>query len=125
MAIKQCAHHAYPTLPEDHIRREAGKAFADRVEDPTINIQLLLGGEKTVNEALRLAFKLQAILLASRPQKRAPGYFGGTDRPKPCEQTKDDWCAGAMGNQATTRLTAPTEGRQKTTIGMRNEMTDL
>jgi hypothetical protein len=51
-AIEQLAHRAYPTLPEDHIRREAGKAFADGVEDPNIKIQLLLGGEKTVNKAL-------------------------------------------------------------------------
>jgi hypothetical protein len=37
MAIKQLAHCAYPTLPEDHIRREAGKAFSDRVENPDKN----------------------------------------------------------------------------------------
>jgi hypothetical protein len=52
-AIKQLAHRTYPTLPDEHIRREAGKAFTDGVEDPDIKIQLLLGGEKTVNEALR------------------------------------------------------------------------
>jgi hypothetical protein len=50
-AIQQLAHRAYPTLPEEHIRQEAGRAFADRVEDPDIKIQLLLGGEKMVNEA--------------------------------------------------------------------------
>jgi hypothetical protein len=33
-AVEQLAHHAYPTLPEDHIRRVAGKAFTDGVEDP-------------------------------------------------------------------------------------------
>jgi hypothetical protein len=27
-AIEQLAHRAYPTLPEDQIRREAGRAFA-------------------------------------------------------------------------------------------------
>jgi hypothetical protein len=27
-AIEQLAHCAYPTLPEEHIRREAGKAFS-------------------------------------------------------------------------------------------------
>jgi hypothetical protein len=36
--------------------------FADRVEDPSIKIQLMWGLEKTVNKALR-----QAILLAARP----------------------------------------------------------
>jgi hypothetical protein len=33
---------AYPTLPEDHIGGEAGKAFAYGVEDPDIKTQLLL-----------------------------------------------------------------------------------
>jgi hypothetical protein len=54
-AIEQLAHRDYPALPEDHIRGEAGKTFADGVEDPDVKIQLLLGGEKTVNEALRQA----------------------------------------------------------------------
>jgi hypothetical protein len=45
-AIEQLTHRAYPTLPEKHIRREAGKAFADGVEDQAIKIQLLLGGGK-------------------------------------------------------------------------------
>jgi hypothetical protein len=51
-ATELLAHRAYPTLPKDHIRREAGKAFAYGVQDPDIKIQLLLGGEKTVHEAL-------------------------------------------------------------------------
>jgi hypothetical protein len=55
------AHCDYPALPEDCIRREVGKASANRVEDLTIKIQLLLGGEKTANEALR-----QPMLLAAR-----------------------------------------------------------
>jgi hypothetical protein len=32
MAIEHLAHGAYPTLPQDHIRKEAGKAVADGVE---------------------------------------------------------------------------------------------
>jgi hypothetical protein len=34
-----------PTLPEDHIRRETGKDFADGVEDQEIKVALLIGGE--------------------------------------------------------------------------------
>jgi cob(I)alamin adenosyltransferase len=34
-AIEQLAHRAYPTLPEDHIRREAGRAFAYWVKTST------------------------------------------------------------------------------------------
>jgi hypothetical protein len=32
-AIEQLAHLIYPALPEDHVRRKAGKALADKVED--------------------------------------------------------------------------------------------
>jgi hypothetical protein len=34
-AVEQLAHRAYPALPEDHVRREAGKAFAEGVKTPT------------------------------------------------------------------------------------------
>jgi hypothetical protein len=67
--VEQLAHRAFPSLPEDHIRREAGKALADRVEDIAIKIKLLLGGEKMVNEALRQAFELQAVLIEAGPEK--------------------------------------------------------
>jgi hypothetical protein len=77
----------YPVLPEDHIRREACKAFAGGVEDLAIRIRLLLGEEKMVYKALRQALKLQAVLLAARPKKQAPGYLEGAD----CKETKDDW----------------------------------
>jgi hypothetical protein len=51
-AIELLAHCANPTLREDHIGRDVTKAFTYGVEDPYIKIQLLLGGEKTINEAL-------------------------------------------------------------------------
>jgi hypothetical protein len=47
-AIEQLAHGTYPTLPEDHIKREEGKSFADRAEHPAIKIQLMLGKERVV-----------------------------------------------------------------------------
>jgi hypothetical protein len=33
MAVEQLAHRSYPTMPEDYIRREAGKAFTDGLKD--------------------------------------------------------------------------------------------
>jgi hypothetical protein len=81
MAIEQLAHRAYPTLPEDHIRREAGKAFAYRVEDLDIKIRLQLGGENMVNEALRHVLELQAVLLAARPHKTSTKTFWGSRSP--------------------------------------------
>jgi hypothetical protein len=37
-AIEQLSHRAYPTLPEDHVRREAGRSFTYGVKDPDIKI---------------------------------------------------------------------------------------
>jgi hypothetical protein len=96
-AIEQLAHRAYPALPEDHVRKEAGKAFADGVEDPDIKIQLLLGGEKTVNEALRQALELQAVFLAARPRQtlwgnRSPLTRQGDHRQTVC------WTCGKSGH---------------------------
>jgi hypothetical protein len=73
-AIEQLAQNVYPGLPEDHIRREIGKALADWVEDPTIKIPLLQG-EKMVNKTLRQALELQAMLLAVRPHKMGARTF--------------------------------------------------
>jgi hypothetical protein len=53
VAVEQLGHGPDPTLPENHMRMEAGKAFVDGVADPDIKIRLLLGGEKTLTEALR------------------------------------------------------------------------
>jgi hypothetical protein len=66
-AIEMLALRAYPNLPADYVAREAGKAFAYGIRDADIKIQLLLRGEKTVNEALRQALELQAVLIAARP----------------------------------------------------------
>jgi hypothetical protein len=67
--------NSWPTAPTLHYPRtiyggrqgkaRQGKAFADGVEDPAIKIQLLLGGEKMMNKALRQALELQTVLLAA------------------------------------------------------------
>jgi hypothetical protein len=51
-AVEQLVHRAYPTLFEDHIGWEAGRAFVDLVADD-IKISLLLWGEKTLTGAFR------------------------------------------------------------------------
>jgi hypothetical protein len=92
-AIKQLTHHAYPTLSEDHIRREAGKAFAEGVEDPAIKNQLLLGGEKTVIEALRRALEMQAVFIATRPHKTSARIFCGIrSSPTQRRETRQSAC---------------------------------
>jgi hypothetical protein len=103
-AIEQLAHRAYPTLPEDHIMREAGKAFADRVEDHEIKVALLIGGEKTVIEALRQALELQAIFLAARSHKTSTKTFWGSQSPPPDKGTQGNQNAGAVENRTTSRV---------------------
>jgi hypothetical protein len=101
MAIEQLAHRAYPTLPKDHIKREAGKAFAVGVEDPDIKIQLLLGGKKTVDEALRQALELQALLLAARPHKtRTKTFWGSRSSPTRGRDARQSgcWSCGEPGH---------------------------
>jgi hypothetical protein len=49
-ALELLAHRANPTLPEDHIGREAGKTFAYRVQDKDKN-STAARGRKSVNVA--------------------------------------------------------------------------
>jgi hypothetical protein len=91
-AVEQLVHGAYHALLEDHLRREMGKAFAEGVEDPAIKIQMLLEGKKPLNEALRQAIELQAVLLAAGTQKKlAPGRSGeGAIAPYRAKRRKTD-----------------------------------
>jgi hypothetical protein len=110
-AIELLAHRAHPTLPQEHIGREAGKTFAYGVQDPDIKIQLLLGGEKRVNEALRQALELQAVLVAARPYKNNTKTYRQNQSPPHSEGTRDSPAAGGVENRATSGIIAPTEGR--------------
>jgi hypothetical protein len=105
--------------------REAGKAFADGVEDTDIKIQLLLEGEKTVNEALRQTLELQAVFLAARPRKTSTRTFWGSHSPQPGEGTEDSRCAEAVGSQVASGVTVLTQWREKTrTDAIGDETTD-
>jgi hypothetical protein len=53
--MKKLTHRTYLALPEDDVRREAGRPFGDGVGDPSIKVELVLGCQETVGEALRQA----------------------------------------------------------------------
>jgi hypothetical protein len=53
------------------VRRKAGKAFVNGVEDHDVRIQLLVGGEKKVDEALRQALELKDTLGQPVPTNQA------------------------------------------------------
>jgi hypothetical protein len=85
--------------------REAGKAFADGVEDHKIKVALLIGGEKTVNEAFRQALELQAVFLATRSHKTSTNTFWGS-RSLPTQQRNarqsECWSCGEPGHFVST-----------------------
>jgi hypothetical protein len=76
-AIQQLARGAYPPSPEEHIRKEAGKAFVEGIKDYEIKIRLLLGGEKTLSEAL----EVHAVLIAARSERSNNGVSSWTRSP--------------------------------------------
>jgi hypothetical protein len=63
IAIEHLTHCALPAVPKDHVRREGGEVFVDGITGGSIKRQLLLGGERTVSEALRQALELEAVKL--------------------------------------------------------------
>jgi uncharacterized membrane protein len=52
-------------LHDDHVRREADRAFADGLGDADIKIHLLLEGEIMVNNALRQTLELEVTKMPS------------------------------------------------------------
>jgi hypothetical protein len=56
-------HCAFPALHEHRIRSGPGKVFGNGIRDWGIKWQLLLRGEKTINEALRQTLKLEVVKL--------------------------------------------------------------
>jgi hypothetical protein len=98
-AVIRLAHRAYTTLLEDHIGRQARKAFECGVEDADIKIQLLLGGAKMAKEALGEALEQQAVLVAARPQKNNTKiYRGYRSPPTRRRDTKQSGCCGEPGH---------------------------
>jgi hypothetical protein len=80
-----------------------------------MKVALLVGGEKTVREALRQALELQAVFLAARSHTTSTKTFWGSRSPSPDKRTQGIRNAGAVENRATSRVPATTEQRQKIT----------
>jgi hypothetical protein len=82
-AIQQLARRAYPASREEHIRKEAGKAFVEVIQEYEIKIRLLLGGEKTLSEELRQALEIHTVLIAARSERSNNGASSWTRSPPP------------------------------------------
>jgi hypothetical protein len=68
--VEQLAHRALVGLTEGHIQTEAAHAFIDGIRDREVKQHLLLGGDRTLNEALNQAVKLEAAKAAAWPTAR-------------------------------------------------------
>jgi hypothetical protein len=67
-----------------------------------------------VNEALRQTLELQAVFVEAGAQNTSIRTFWGSRSFEPGEGTKDSRCAGAVGSQVTSGVTAVTHRREKT-----------
>jgi hypothetical protein len=59
-AVEQLAHRALVGLPVGYIQMEAAHACIDGVRDREVKQHLLMGGDRTLNEAFNQALKLEA-----------------------------------------------------------------
>jgi hypothetical protein len=90
--VEQLACRALLGLPVDFIQREIGHAFVDGVSDRGLKEHLLMGGDRSINDALNQALKLKAAKTAAGPAAglryvRARATIG--TRSKPSEHRKD------------------------------------
>jgi hypothetical protein len=69
-AVEQLAHRALVGLPVAFIQTEAANSFIDGVRDRELKQDLLMGGDRTLNEALNQALNLEAAKAAAGPKAR-------------------------------------------------------
>jgi hypothetical protein len=94
----------YPALPENHIRREEHRAFADGVGGPDIKILLPTGGKKVVSEGLRHAWAVGHVDSSQTPEDEHWDILGEL-APPPSEERADNLRADAVGGPATFKET--------------------
>jgi hypothetical protein len=68
--VEQLAHQVLVGLPIGYIQTEAAHAFIDGVRDREVKQHLLMGSDRTLNEALNQALKLEAAKAAAWPTAR-------------------------------------------------------
>jgi hypothetical protein len=69
-AVEQLSHWSLVGLSVGFIQTEATNAFIDGVRDRKAKLHLLMGGDRTLNEALNQALKLEAAKVAAGPLPR-------------------------------------------------------
>ena len=75
-AIEQLAHRALVGLPVAFVQMEAAHSFIDSIWDWEVKQHLLMGGDRTLNEALNQALKLEAAKVAAGSPARLRSWLG-------------------------------------------------
>ena len=68
-AVEQLPHRAFVGLPVS-IKTEAAQSFIDGVRDREVKQHLLMGGDRTLKEAINQALKLEATKTTAGPPAR-------------------------------------------------------
>jgi hypothetical protein len=103
-AVEQLAHRAPVGLPIGHIQTEAAHAFINGMWDREVKQHLQMGGDRTLNEALNQALKLEAAKAAAGPtaRMREVTRVPTARPPKPPERRRSErpvcWWCGQPGH---------------------------
>ena len=102
-AVEQLAHRAFVGLPVAFIQAQAVHSFIDGVGDREVKQHLLMGGDRTLNEALIQALKLEAAKVAAGPPTRLQELTGAPARAsQPPDRRREGrplcWQCGAAGH---------------------------
>jgi hypothetical protein len=90
-------------LPVTFIQTEATHSFIDGVRDREVKQHLLMGGDRTLNEALNQALKLEAVQAAAGPLARLRELTGAPARAShPPDRQREGrplcWQCGSAGH---------------------------
>jgi hypothetical protein len=102
-AVEQLAHRPLVGLPVAFIQTEAAHFFIDGLRDRELKQHLLMGGDRTLNEALNQALKLEAAKAAAGPPARLRELIGapaGASQPTDRRQEGRPlcWHCGSAGH---------------------------
>jgi hypothetical protein len=115
-ATEQLTHRAFPALHEDHVRRGLSNAFGNKIRYRSMKQQLLLGGNKKINQALRQTAGLEVVRLtigSSIRLRKTSDRALRMSRPLPKRKKRlPATYAGAVGAPATSEILSPRTGRR-------------
>jgi hypothetical protein len=121
-AIYYSAYRVHVEVPQHLLSKEASHSFADGIRERDIRLQLLLGGKKTLGEAVNQVLELEAadtaVVTPSRVRQTMARTFWRSPPPSQRkEETTDSLRTGAVGAPATFERSVPMNRMKTTNVG--------